>query len=319
MATLAPLSRGDVSGRSDPFLSGYRVDAGCHRRLRSTELAQLGESADVALRVVRDRFDETGSEAFISFGNHDADAARLLLADTPTSTFVRDGQTRIVAPRKAWHTSVEDLRPSLHWRADHALDLLSFVVPKAALDRWADEAGVRPVPGLMHQANKHLADEVIAGFGQAILPCLDRPDTAPRLFVDQVLHAMCGYLARTYGAAQPAQHKGGLAPWQERRAKELIAANLDNQLSLHALATECRLSISHFTKAFKTSLGQSPHQWLLERRIEHAKTLLVTTELALSEVATTCGFADQSHFSRAFSRRAGWSPGAWRRAHSNLS
>jgi len=288
------------------------------RRWRSTELCETGISREDAVRVTRERTDGLGNGEFVSFGDFDADAARLFLTDTPASLIIEDGQSQALGPRRALHTNIRNLRPSLHWRADHALDLLSFVIPRAAVERWSEDVGLRTPEGLHRLSDAPTSDEVIAGFGRAILPCLDRPEVAPRLFVDQALHTVCTYLIRTFGGSrQPPEHKGGLAPWQERRAKEMIAANLDNQLSLQALAAECRLSISHFTKAFKKTLGQSPHQWLLERRVEHARTLLMTTHLPLSEVANTCGFSDQSHFSRTFVKHAGWSPGAWRRAHAD--
>lgn len=106
---------------------------------------------------------------------------------------------------------------------------------------------------------------------------------------------------------------GGLAKWQERRAKEVIAARLDSKLSIVEIAEACGLSASHFTRAFQQSLGLSPHQWLTERRIERAQALLRDAERPISEIANSCGFADQSHFTRVFTGVVGKSPGAWRR------
>lgn len=106
---------------------------------------------------------------------------------------------------------------------------------------------------------------------------------------------------------------GGLAKWQERRAKEFIAARLDSKLSISEIAEACGLSVSHFTRAFHQTTGLSPHRWLTERRIERAQALIRDVELPLSEIAVTCGFADQSHFTRVFTGVVGKSPGAWRR------
>jgi AraC-like DNA-binding protein len=61
-------------------------------------------------------------------------------------------------------------------------------------------------------------------------------------------------------------------------------------------------------------MGIAPHNWLLTRRIEVAKEQLRSSQLSLSDVALACGFADQSHFTRVFTRMVGVSPGAWRRA-----
>jgi AraC family transcriptional regulator len=107
--------------------------------------------------------------------------------------------------------------------------------------------------------------------------------------------------------------RGGLAPWQVRRAKELVMAHIDGELTLDVLAGECGLSVSHFSRAFQASVGESPHRWLLERRIDRAKDLLFAKGSSLAEIALASGFRDQSHFTRTFSRSVGQSPGAWRR------
>ena len=88
---------------------------------------------------------------------------------------------------------------------------------------------------------------------------------------------------------------------------------LNEVVTLAYLAGECHLSVAHFARAFKRTTGQTPHRWLLERRVEHAKRILVTSALPLAEIAAACGFADQSHLTRVFSQIVGAGPGAWRR------
>jgi AraC family transcriptional regulator len=85
-------------------------------------------------------------------------------------------------------------------------------------------------------------------------------------------------------------------------------------MPLKDVARECRLSVSHFSRAFRRTIGVAPHNWLLTHRIEVAKEKLRDHRLSLADVALVCGFADQSHFTRVFTRLAGVSPGAWRRA-----
>lgn len=109
-------------------------------------------------------------------------------------------------------------------------------------------------------------------------------------------------------------HWGGLAPWQEARAKEFIAAHLSQSVSLQKVADVCGLSLAHFSRAFKTSVGMTPHTWLQTCRMARAKDLMLTTPTDLADIALECGFADQSHFTRTFARMHGVGRGAWRRA-----
>jgi transcriptional regulator GlxA family with amidase domain len=148
-----------------------------------------------------------------------------------------------------------------------------------------------------------------------LLPAFDNPDQVSQLFADHISLALGTHIAQAYGGMRSvaAPSRGGLAAWQERRAKELMGANLQRDVSTADVATECALSAGHFARAFRRSTGLSPHQWLLQRRIDEAHGLLRDRRLSLAEIARACGFADQSHFTKAYTRLRGITPGAWRR------
>jgi len=80
------------------------------------------------------------------------------------------------------------------------------------------------------------------------------------------------------------------------------------------VARECGLSVAHFSRAFLCTLGVAPHHWLIEQRIALSKQKLRDERQSLFDVAAECGFTDQSHFTRFFTRIVGAGPGAWRRA-----
>jgi AraC-like DNA-binding protein len=148
------------------------------------------------------------------------------------------------------------------------------------------------------------------------LPAFERPETANQLFVDYVALALMSHLTGSYGERQAVLRPipAGLAPRQERRAKEILLANMDGKVSLAELAREAGLSRSHFARAFKTTTGLPPHRRFLARRLEKACELLSITDLSLDSIATRCGFADQSHFNRVFAKAMGVTPGKWRRS-----
>jgi AraC family transcriptional regulator len=104
-----------------------------------------------------------------------------------------------------------------------------------------------------------------------------------------------------------------LPAWKERRIKALMQADLAQQLPLRRLAAECGMSVRQFTRAFRSSTGCSPHRYLLTLRLARARQLLLDPGLRLDEVAMSCGFADQSHFTRVFGEVEKMSPGVWRR------
>ena len=105
---------------------------------------------------------------------------------------------------------------------------------------------------------------------------------------------------------------GGLSKLQLKRALEYIEANLDAEVHLAELSNAVGLSAFHFAKLFKESTGASPHQYLLQRRIERVKDLLRNSEMTLSEISLQAGFADQSHLTNVFRRFVGISPGKFR-------
>jgi AraC family transcriptional regulator len=110
--------------------------------------------------------------------------------------------------------------------------------------------------------------------------------------------------------------RGGLAPWQIRRVTTHIEINLDGTITTKDLATLARLSSYHFCRAFRNSFGDSPHGFVMRRRVERAQGLMLTTSASLGQIAADCGLSDQAHFNKLFRRFVGESPGVWRRARS---
>jgi AraC-like DNA-binding protein len=106
---------------------------------------------------------------------------------------------------------------------------------------------------------------------------------------------------------------GGLASWQLRRVTDFMLDHAEDDLLLEDLAGLVDLSVKHFARAFRQSTGLPPHRWLVNRRIDRARELLGKAELSLAEIALACGFADQSHFTVAFRKATGMTPGAFRR------
>jgi transcriptional regulator GlxA family with amidase domain len=92
-----------------------------------------------------------------------------------------------------------------------------------------------------------------------------------------------------------------------------VETNLSTTIRVRELARLLSLSASHFCRAFKSTFGVSPREYVLRRRIEVAQGLMLTTSEPLSSIAVRCGMCDQPHFTRSFHRIVGVTPNTWRR------
>ena len=217
---------------------------------------------------------------------------------------------------RAGETTIHDLRREPAVLVDGPLHTIHWFLPQAALNALADEANVPHIHELRHEPGVGVSDAIIGHMNVALLPALRAGEQVSRLFVDHVSLAFAAHMAEAYGGMQAMTRvsKGGLAPWQERQAKDMLLADLTGATPLASIATACGLSPSHFARAFRKSTGMPPHAWLSQARVERAMVLLRQRRQSLSAIALECGFVDQSHFTRVFVRHVGLTPGAWRAA-----
>jgi AraC family transcriptional regulator len=110
-----------------------------------------------------------------------------------------------------------------------------------------------------------------------------------------------------------------LTAWQRRRVLEHIETSLATPIRNRELAALVHYSEFHFIVAFRNSLGTSPHEFLIRRRIARAQRLMLSTDMPLCDIACECGLADQAHLSRLFRKVVGETPAAWRRSRAGES
>jgi AraC-like DNA-binding protein len=199
---------------------------------------------------------------------------------------------------------------------DIPFDSIRFYITQVALDEMANEAGIRRVKGL-YAPNFGARDLVMFGLAQALAGAMEEPGDGTVMFSDCIALAFFAHIVRAYGSVPAAgkNARGGLASWQLQRARDFINANLAGDPSISEVANVCGLSTNYFVRAFKQATGVPPYRWLTKQRVERAKELLRDPVRELADIAQLCGFVDQSHFTRVFSRSEGYSPGRWRRLH----
>jgi AraC family transcriptional regulator len=122
-------------------------------------------------------------------------------------------------------------------------------------------------------------------------------------------------LIRKYGhiSAPLVPLKGGLSQPRLKQVFAYIEEHLDRELRLQELAHLAGLSPFHFARSFRQSVGATPHQYILQKRVQRAKELLLRPEWSIEQVASATGFAGASQFSRVFRQSAGATPTEWRR------
>lgn len=156
-------------------------------------------------------------------------------------------------------------------------------------------------------------DAVLANAVRAARRQIAHPDC--RMACDAALDHVVALLAQRFAGA-PAD-KADHAPRMAKLAREAMDAGFDGDLGLEELALAAGTDRFRLTRAFSTAYGISPHAYLVQRRLNHARSLLSRGETPASAAAAT-GFADQSHLGRWFRRAFGMTPAAYRRFCTNL-
>jgi AraC family transcriptional regulator len=178
-------------------------------------------------------------------------------------------------------------------------DLYSSLLPELG----AAASRVEFLPGfqdpLLGQIVTSLAQEIQGGF-------------AERILVESLGTALCIGIAQHFVGNLPLPTSKGLSPERLQRVRDYVEAHLDEDLSLTVLADIACLSPYHFSRSFKEAVGVGPQRYVIQRRLERAKTLLRRTHEPLALIALEAGFGDQSHFTTIFHREMGVTPGRFR-------
>jgi AraC family transcriptional regulator len=297
---------------------GQRLGRELHLKAAPSLVTRTLRSAELAVTGCRDDDPTPGLSGSLPFD--DAYLVSLKFRDYPGCECWERGKCVRKTDVRAGATYLYDLKRDPRYVIDKPFHSLFFYLPRSALDDATRQAGAPRIGELAYEPGIGHDDVVIRHLGATLMEALRRPDEANQIFIDHMMLALTSHVVQGYGGLRPitAPPRGGLAPWQLRRACEELESDLAGKLSLQQIAAEFGLSVRHFSRAFRISTGLPPHQWLLRQRVKAAKQLLTVRDLPLAEIAISAGFANQSHFTRVFSGAVGVSPGAWRREAQGL-
>lgn len=194
-----------------------------------------------------------------------------------------------------------------------SLDFVCFGLPVGFVDMAADHMNIRrfSIEPLLGYA---VEDGVIRHLIQDIWKEACRDLSKGTLFIDASLMSLSSRLVAlaSKGRPKPAQSRHTLSPADFATLCEYIDSNIDTNLRMASLARLTDMQDHKFARAFKATTGKSPHQWVIDRRLDRAEQFLGKSRMSLAEIAYACGFSSQAHMTTLFSDRRGITPASYR-------
>ena len=222
------------------------------------------------------------------------------------------GATRSTMQRVTFQAGAIGFLPrhSERWVGSGNQERLLLGISDAALSGARE--GTRATAELGHWCK--MVDVRLAALARAVNAERIEGFPSGRLFLDSIEQAIAAALVDAFEGRNRSvpQLRGGLGPARLRTIKELVHAKVEDELTLIEMAQSVELSPAHFSRMFRKSTGETPHQFVLRNRIERAKEMLRAPAARVLDVAVACGFKTQQHFARVFRHVCGTSPRQYR-------
>lgn len=193
----------------------------------------------------------------------------------------------------------------------HTFDQVSLVLdPRFVADVVRDGL---PADRIAFATQRSRSDATIARYTNAFLSELASDGANGALYSETLTIGFALHLLSTYAVAKPKipSLRGKLNAYQLRSVVDFVQSHLSESLSLLTLAEQAHVSPFHFARQFRATVGLPPHQFVLRQRVQRSLRLIKAGKLPLAQIAVESGFHDQPHFTRAFRRVLGTTPGEY--------
>lgn len=192
---------------------------------------------------------------------------------------------------------------------------LVLSVEPAFLDRMLARVGGWPRAHVELQETIARSDPRLATIATLLWQELRESSVGTQVYAQAAITQFVLQLIRRYaGAPRSGATAVRMSPHRLQRVKAYVDENLAEDLSVEALARVAGMSPFHFAHAFSSSTGLPPHRYVVQRRLERAKSLLSDTDLSLTQIAHSIGFSQPSHFCVAFQKATQLAPSAFRKS-----
>jgi AraC family transcriptional regulator len=199
-------------------------------------------------------------------------------------------------------------------RHQEEAEVVKLRVAPSFISRIAEDMRPRQASKIELLDNFGTRDVDIEGIARRLLAELKSEGFASRMYVESLANQLAIHLLRYYSSAKklPEDPSTRLPRYKLQRATDFINDNLREDLTLERISEALSMSPYHFAHLFKQSVGLAPHRYIIERRMERAKSLLRETELSIKQIGHQVGYSNQSHFSMVFHRFTGQTPHRYR-------
>lgn len=229
----------------------------------------------------------------------------------PTIQVACSGRARAVL-LKPGHLFVAGPDHPIRLVCDRVCDIVTVCLCGDTLDRAIAENNPRAPESIEIASKLAIRDLVLERIAHQLLREVTRPEPETLMRVQARAHELATHLRHAYSSTGwPLSEERTIPPHKLKRVKDFICANLTRDLPLAEVAAVAEMTVFHFAKAFRGATGRAPHQYLIERRILRARTLLHDLSLSIRDVANAIGFT-HSYFTRIFARHMGMTPTAFR-------
>ncbi|MBR0688631.1 helix-turn-helix transcriptional regulator [Bradyrhizobium manausense] len=201
-----------------------------------------------------------------------------------------------------------------HWHWTEQIDVSHVYLSDAVVSRVAADVLERPIAAVRLHDILRTQSPIVTEAVEAISREAGGNGIGGALYVDALSTQLVVNLLRNFASVQfvDKSGRGELPPAIRKRIVDYIEARIDQPLSLEELAEVASMGVWTFGKRFRASFQTSPHQYVVDRRLEKAQQMLALGRLPVKAIASECGFADQAHLTRVMRARLGRTPAALR-------
>lgn len=244
---------------------------------------------------------------------------------------IRDSPDRSCAPHGASAAALVErcevgpgdisLQPPLvnaRWRWHRPIDVLHvYIDPAYVRAILSEELGA--IPSLQMRHGLRINDDALVQMGVDLIhESVDKSKFGARRSARAIGERMTLHLLRNYfDIGNPSSRSHAFLPEQANALRSFVDAHLEQRLHVEDLARVVGLGVHHFSRMFRDTFAQAPHEYVRDRRVERARNLVLTTTRSICDIAASTGFSDQSHLTRCFKQRFGMPPAELRRRARN--